>query len=254
MDSDSFSEDAGSEPGVAAVNRALSILSAFTDGAGTLTLAELAQKTGLYKSTILRLIASLEHAGYLRRLSSSKYQLGPQLLYLGSLYQQTFNLGDHLQPELEQLAASTGESAAFYVREGDSKVCLYRVNSTQHVVLRYIQNGYRTELARGASGQILLAFTEPHRSDLQVIRDAPLTVSLERRESGTAAIACPVFGVTQTFHGALVLAGPLTRFSPEKVRELAPPMLDAAIRATRSLGGDPHLLLSLRSALPLTVV
>ena len=45
--------------GVAAVNRALSILQAFEGETEALTLALLARRTGLYKSTLLRLIASL---------------------------------------------------------------------------------------------------------------------------------------------------------------------------------------------------
>lgn len=240
--------------GVAAVDRALSILAAFSDGTPALSLAELAQKTGLYKSTILRLITSLEEAGYLRRVGS-KYQLGPQLLHLGSLYQQSFQLGDYLQPELEQLAAQSGESAAFYVRDGQQKICLYRVNATQHVVLRYIQTGYRTELATGASGQVLLAFTEPDPAEeYAAVRHAPLVVSLTRREAGSAAIACPVFGLNQDLQGALTLAGPLLRFGPEDIQRLAPQLLEAAIRVTRSLGGDPTGLCALRQTLPLTVV
>ena len=51
--------------GVAAVDRALSLLRAFEQGEPELSLASLAQRTGLYKSTALRLIASLEHAGLL---------------------------------------------------------------------------------------------------------------------------------------------------------------------------------------------
>ena len=45
--------------GVAAVERALSVLGAFRDGDASLSLHELAARTGLYKSTILRLLVSL---------------------------------------------------------------------------------------------------------------------------------------------------------------------------------------------------
>lgn len=240
--------------GVAAVDRALSILTAFDDRKPSLSLAELAQKTGLYKSTILRLITSLEGAGYVRRLSSGQYQLGPEVLRLGSIYQHTFQLGHFLEPELERLAATTGESAAFYVRDGPDKVCLYRVNATQHVVLRYIQPGYRAEVELGASGKILLAFTEPDNPAFEPVRRVPLVASLTGREAGSAALACPVFGPGDSFQGALVLAGPITRFAPEDIRNLAPPLLDAAIRTTRNIGGDARPLEALTKDLPLTFV
>ena len=55
--------------GVAAVERALAILDAFTEQDRSLTLAQVATRTGFYKSTILRLAASLEKKGYLIRLA-----------------------------------------------------------------------------------------------------------------------------------------------------------------------------------------
>src|SRR5256885_8835193 len=82
------------EGGVAAVERALSILEAFAEADDMLTLAELAKRTGLYKSTILRLSKSLESHGYLLRTADGNYRLGAKLLYLGSLYQRHFRTAD----------------------------------------------------------------------------------------------------------------------------------------------------------------
>ncbi|WP_261984277.1 MULTISPECIES: helix-turn-helix domain-containing protein [Pseudomonas] len=78
------------EGGVAAVDRAFSILSAFQIDQESLTLAELARRTGLYKSTILRLIASLEKAGFVRRLADGSYSVGPEPLRLSQLDQASF--------------------------------------------------------------------------------------------------------------------------------------------------------------------
>src|SRR5690606_28315893 len=127
--------------GVAAVDRALTVLAAFDEGADTLGLAELAERTGLYKSTILRLAAS-----------DGRFALGPSLLRLGELYRASFDLGRLVLPSLKRLSAETGESAAFYVREGDERVCLYRVASTAHRVLHYVTPGTRFSLTTGASG------------------------------------------------------------------------------------------------------
>ena len=52
---------------VAAVERALEVLQAFRVQDASLTLADLEERTGLYKSTILRLAATLENFGYLSR-------------------------------------------------------------------------------------------------------------------------------------------------------------------------------------------
>ena len=66
--------------GVAAVERALAILDAFTDQDSELTLAELAKRTKMYKSTILRLARSLESCGYLMRAEDGTFRLGSRLL------------------------------------------------------------------------------------------------------------------------------------------------------------------------------
>ncbi|MGO2393107.1 MAG: helix-turn-helix domain-containing protein, partial [Halomonas sp.] len=74
---------------VEAVERALTILEAFTDQERSLSLVTLAERTGLYKSTILRLIGSLERFGYIVREGDGTYALGPSLWRLGNLFRHT---------------------------------------------------------------------------------------------------------------------------------------------------------------------
>src|ERR1700759_3072064 len=102
--------------GVSAAERALAVLTAFRRGDGALSLAELAARTGLVKSTILRLAVSLQRYRLLARLPDGSYRLDSETLRLGMAYQQTFRLADHVMPILARLAAETGETAAFYVR------------------------------------------------------------------------------------------------------------------------------------------
>ncbi|MGH8841220.1 MAG: helix-turn-helix domain-containing protein, partial [Advenella sp.] len=66
-----------SENGVAAVDRAIAILQAMSTQATPMALADLARSTGLYKSTLLRLIASLEKASLVARRADGSYVLGP---------------------------------------------------------------------------------------------------------------------------------------------------------------------------------
>src|SRR5215813_14372052 len=120
-----------SQDKVEAVERALSILDAFATERPRLTLAELAAATGFYKSTILRLAGSLERFGYLIREERGAFRLGPALWRLGSIYRTGFHLGEAIRPELRRLVEATGETASFYIREGESRVCLFRHNSPQ---------------------------------------------------------------------------------------------------------------------------
>lgn len=224
------------EQGVAAVDRALALLAVFEEDDEALPLAELARRSGLYKSTILRLCASLERAGYLRRLSDGKYRLGPALLKLGQFYQKSFKLEGYVLPTLRQLAKSTGESASFYIREGDKRICLFRVNSPLHRVLHYVTAGTQLPLETGAAGKVLLAFTEDDEACAAVRREL-LVVSASRRKSDTAALACPIFSAQRGFVGAMSLAGPRTRFTETELVVMSRQLLEAAADLTDALGG-----------------
>ncbi|HYI82453.1 MAG TPA: helix-turn-helix domain-containing protein, partial [Acetobacteraceae bacterium] len=111
-----MSKKTGPQPalaGVAAVGRALSILSAFRMGDEAVSLAELAERTGLVKSTIMRLAISLEEYGFLAHQADGSYRLDAEVMRLGSIYQQAFRLETHVMPALEALVDKTGESASF---------------------------------------------------------------------------------------------------------------------------------------------
>src|SRR5215204_585941 len=83
------SADAG---GVAAVDRALMLLAAFRAGDRSLALPELAARTSLVKSTVLRLLASLQHFGLVQRLEDGRYGLGSEVARLQSIYTASFSL------------------------------------------------------------------------------------------------------------------------------------------------------------------
>jgi DNA-binding IclR family transcriptional regulator len=164
--------------GVAAVDRALSILDALTDD--RVTLAELSKRTDLYKSTVLRLLKSLERFGYVLRSADGSYRLGSKVLHLGSLYQRHFRTSDIVPPVLERVAAELHEGAAFYVCEDDKRICLHRVETTR-AVRDSVQVGDRLPLTVGAAGHVLRALQRRARRALR--RDPPAHVRLVVRRA-----------------------------------------------------------------------
>lgn len=252
---------AGTGQKVEAVERALTILDAFRDGATTLSLGDIAERTTLYRSTILRLAASLERFGYLHRGEDGRFRLGPSLLALGALYQNAFNLADYVRPALARLVEETGESAAFYVREGNARICLYRQHAPR-LLRHHIEEGGALPLERGAGGRVLLAFTEsddgragpsppPSRSALrwtgrspaqrargetyEKIRRDGYCVSYGERDPEIAAIAAPVFG-RERFLGAIGIAGSRTRFDAANVKKMTKVLLREAQALSRAVG------------------
>lgn len=224
--------------GVAAVDRALTILAAFTEQDSTLTLADLAQRTGYYKSTILRLAASLEKHGYLTRLADRGWRLGPAASRLGSVYQAAFNLGDIVEPVLQKVVSETGETAAFHVREGNIRISLYRVESPQRI-RDHVRQGEHLPLDRGAGGKVLLAFSGARGAEFDRIRKQMLCVSLGNRIADLGGVSTPVFGVGHRLIGALTVSVPLSRLDKKAVARFEPIVLAHAAALTRALGGDP---------------
>jgi DNA-binding IclR family transcriptional regulator len=212
---------------VEAVERALTILGAFRPQQARMTLAELAAATGFYKSTILRLAGSLERFGYLARGADGGYGLGPAVARLGAIYRASFALGDVIRPELRKLVEATGETASFYVREGDKRVCLYRHNSP-HAARHHLDEGAQLPMHAGASAHVLKAFTD-NAPQHAALRKRGYYISLGERDPHVAAIAVPVLDASGSLRGALAISGLLGRFD-EKARKKALPLLQSSAR------------------------
>lgn len=235
---------AGKAPGkpagqrVEAVERALSILEAFSDGTARLSLSAISARTGLYPSTVLRLAASLDRFGYLHRDAGGEFRLGPALWRLGVLYQADFNLADHVRPVLAALVETTGETACFYVREKDRRICLYRLNGPR-MVRSHLDEGAQLPLDRGAAGHVLTAFTE-RAEDLDErlagVRARGYAVSIGERDPDSTALAVPVFRTGGVLVGALGVVGPRSRMDEGVRREVLSVLIRNASALSRRLG------------------
>ncbi|WP_354685103.1 IclR family transcriptional regulator [Cupriavidus necator] len=227
-----------SSSGVAVLDRAFAILGAFGPTDERLTLTELSRRTNLYKSTVLRLLAALEHGGFIRKLEDGQYAIGPQPLRLAAIYQRSFRVGPVIEHLLEQLSRELGETASFYVRQGDRRLVLYRVEPARAVRVS-IGVGDEFPIDRGASGKVLLAFSEPDDQRWREARERLWAVSYGERDAETASASAPVFGATGELVGALTLSGPKQRLgaAPTMFAAVAT-LLKAAGQATEILGGS----------------
>ncbi|MDJ0683860.1 MAG: IclR family transcriptional regulator [Alphaproteobacteria bacterium] len=196
------------------MERALMLLDALSGDEGTMSLADLSRKTGFYKSTILRLSGSLERFGYLTRQADGRFRLGPALWRMGSLYGRDFDLGEHVRPMLRRLRDTVGETASFYIRDGDVRVCLYSLNS-KRAIRHHLEEGMLMPLERGAAGRLLLAYSDDDRADSRKIRAAGYAISLGERDPDIAAVAVPVRRANGQIQGALSLSGLITHFDSD---------------------------------------
>jgi DNA-binding IclR family transcriptional regulator len=220
-------DGAARQDGVAAVERALALLGAYREGEAALTLAELAARTGFYKSTILRLLASLERARCVERHVDGRWALGPMLFRWGSLYARARPVDRHLPGALAALAAESGETASFWLRHGTQRLCLARVRGPTPI-RDDLAEGDLVDLPAGAGGRVLTA-PDP--------RAQGTVATFGERNKETAAVAAPVFGAGGALVGALGISGPRDRMASREVAHRAT-VARAAAELTRRLGGD----------------
>ncbi|MBV6488459.1 MAG: helix-turn-helix domain-containing protein [Pseudorhodoplanes sp.] len=202
-------------PGVAAVSRALCILSAFQQGDQKLALAEIARRVGLYKSTISRLTESLEAYGMLVRDEDGTFRLGTELIRLGAIARNSVSRHPEIHAALNQLMETTGESATYYVRRDKFRLALFRIDSPR-TIRDHIKVGDLLPLDRGAAGRVLLA--EGTNGSSPSAFDT--IISLGERDPEVAAIAGPVYAHDRIV-GALSVSGPIGRFTKTNVRKMS---------------------------------
>jgi DNA-binding IclR family transcriptional regulator len=226
--------------GVEAVERALRLLDAVGQVSEPASLAELAQRTGLYKSTLLRIAGSLARFGYLVRQDDGRFRLGPSLWTLGSRYRHRFKLEDCVRPELHRLVNATHETASFYVIDGEMRVCLYRADSPRSM-RHHLDEGTRLPLDKGASGRVLSAFAPRPDPDGvgATTRRLGYYCSLGERDPDIAAVAVPVLDRSEQLQGAITVSGLISRFDDKARRAALKQLRESAQRLRSVLPGEP---------------
>lgn len=220
-----------SDTGVASVDKALGILRLFHSEAAELSLMQIAERTGLYKSTALRMLASLESALLVIKKMDGKYALGPTIASLYSAYQHQQSLEAIVVPILKKLMQATNESAAFHVRQGDKRLCLYRVDSNQ-ALRDHIKVGDLLPIDKGAGGKVLRAFEgAKDKASTQIRKDMVLAIAGDRVKE-ISGISAPVFNADGLV-GVITLTMPTYRFNPK----MAATIKNSAKALTELLGG-----------------
>jgi IclR family KDG regulon transcriptional repressor len=234
---------------VRAVERALDILLCFTDSSD-LSLTEIASRVSLHKSTVHRLLASLEGKGFiLRDFATDKYRLGFRIWELSANMAHSDDPAIILLPEMERLRDQLDETISLYVSDGLERVRIQAVESNQ-AIRRVAAIGARLPLYVGASSKILVAFAGPQVQEalmkakhmpaglerssflkqLAAVREQGYATSVEERELGAAAVAVPIFNQAHELVASLAVSGPSNRLTIEKMKGHAPILVEAARR------------------------
>ncbi|MDO5624144.1 MAG: IclR family transcriptional regulator [Pseudomonadota bacterium] len=223
--------------GVVAVTRALSLMEAFGVGESALPLAELSRRSGMHKTTVLRLARTLALSHYMVQTEAGQWRLGPAAGWLGARYQAGFDVNNVVDPTLRELVDATGESASFYVREGEIRACVARVEGPQSI-RHHVRIGGRLPLELGAPGRVILAFSGAQGEPYEAIRRCGYHLSLGEREPDVSSVAAPVFGLNWRLLGSMCISGPSSRLTKKKLEKHAQAVIRAANQLSYALAGS----------------
>jgi DNA-binding IclR family transcriptional regulator len=224
-----------------------------------LSLREMAAQTGISRSTVHRIVQSLESFGWVEKESSQGYyRPGMGFFFLagqGNPFESLLALG---LPVMKQLVEQTGQTALISVLQGYQGRCVATVPSPRAVQF-VAKKGMVFPLNGGATGKILLAYapealrhfvlferplegytektlTDPQKilQELEEIRLRGYAFSAEEFMPRTAALSVPLFDEEHRFLGQLGISGHMEDFR-EYQKEFLPRMLQASADISTAL-------------------
>jgi DNA-binding IclR family transcriptional regulator len=231
---------------IRAVERALSVLDAFTPAGNELSLKQIAANTGLSKPTAFRILSTLERHNYITFDSASvSYRLGSKLLELGGLALSSLALRQVAGPYLNRLQAQTASTVLMAILMDDALVYIDKRETAGP--LRIASDiGWRRSPHFGMLGQVLMAFqTEAESRRLldssPLVRHTPFSILDEeafvtrladiRRDGyvvefdeaieGVWGVAAPVRGFDGKVIAAVGVASPVSERSQAKIAAVA---------------------------------
>jgi DNA-binding IclR family transcriptional regulator len=238
-------EAAPDAQGVRSVQRALDILSLLSEERPVVSIRDIVEATGLAKTTVIRLVQTLEHNGLLWAAPNG-YLAGPGLWRWAHLARSSWELPPETKKLMHDLGGRRRETVNLYMLRDIYRVCVAQQESSQP--LRHVVHvGDELPLWAGASSNVLLrdapesllrriAISSPygqgHAKRLREwIDDAAhqgWAVSHGEREEGLSAVAVPILGRSGRVVAALSLSGPTVRFGDDKVRPFADDLREVA--------------------------
>lgn len=210
-------------------DRALAILGSFGSDRSSIRASELAAELQVHKSTVSRLLATLERRRFVRR-DGGRLVLGAEIARLARLVSPEESLASVAAPALERLARDTRETVVLGVRRGNDAYFVYQVRGEHILGVAEDWTGRSTPLHVSAIGKAILAFdrqayegqllpytertiTEQDalQRELRRVRARGYAVLRDELEDGLSAVGVPVLDGGGSCTAAISVTGPTPR-------------------------------------------
>lgn len=249
------------EPHVQSVERAIAILKAFSAEEPELGVGELSRRLQLPKSTVFRLLQTLEAGGLIsQNPETGQYRLGVDLIALAGNVLAFADVRSVARPHLRRLADSLQETVNLSILDRNQVINLEQFVGGDRLVMRVGWVGRRMPVHAVSSGKAILAFLPPDeveallreplvaltphtitdpdvlRAELQHIREQGYAIALEELEEGLHALSAPVWNHEGRVVASVSVSGPAYRLTEERLHAIAPEVLHTTHQISTELG------------------
>ncbi|MEE4024067.1 IclR family transcriptional regulator [Gordonia sp. PKS22-38] len=248
---------------VGAVLKACSLLEHFGADRPTWTLNELTTVSGMNKTTVHRLMATLIHAGWVDRTDEGAYRIGLRVFEIGSSALEELDIRSAARAYMSDLAEAFGDTAYLMVPAEQGAVCIDRVEGHNTLVVAGINVGTVIPYHAAAGPTVMLAnsdklrdrwiregltaFTDRTlvdvgalREHLDAVRRNGYSVSNADYLDGVAAVAAPIFDRTGTLIASISIGGRVEAFQGDDLSAKIERVRDAAARISTVVQAIPE--------------
>lgn len=248
------------EQGVQVLDRAFDILEELARAQGPCGLSELAQATGMSKSTVHRIVATMLRRGYVEKTLEGRYTIGPKMFHTLSYHINSLELQTEAKPVLAALKRVLGLTSHLGILDG-AYVSYIEKEGTDWGEEAYTEVGYRSPAYCSSMGKCLLACLsraeleealygfefEAHTPNtftsqaafvkyLHQVRAQGWAMDDEEYELGHRCVAAPVFNYRGDAIAAVGVSGTPDTMPLERIDFIAEQVKLAADRISERMG------------------
>jgi IclR family acetate operon transcriptional repressor len=248
---------------IQSLTRAFDILRAVSSAADGRPLHEIARQVDLPRSTVSRMLATLEKIGAVERVTEPEgFRIGAEIVALAAQVAYPRNLVAIAHPYLQELAQTAGETVSLGVLDGDQVYYIDQIHSRHNIRLKD-WTGHRLPLYATADGKLFLAYwsdsaldaylhdplyahapntiTDPVllRQELAYIRSQGYAWNNREYDPDLIGLAAPILDESGQIVASLCMFGPFFRFPPAGQRE---GYIQITADAARKISDRIHLL------------
>ncbi|WP_234122701.1 IclR family transcriptional regulator [Clostridium hydrogenum] len=244
------------------VVKSMDILKLFRENS-KLNLNEIVELSGIPKTSVYRMLGSLEEMEFLKKDDNGKYELGFIFMEFGQLVKERMDIRKVALPTMYFLRDEIGEAVNLIIKEGNQAIYIEKLDTLKPIRV-YTRIGRRAPLYGGACPRIILANLPEHvreqyindidlvpigfgtitdkeclRKTLEQDRKNGYSVSHSELQDYSSAVAAPIFDSSNNIAASISLVGPSVRFQEEHLAKLIDAVKMGAKEISLKLGWKP---------------